>query len=652
MPSYSGVFTLQAQMQAIVAGLWPINGPYFYVEDVFSTYLYTGTSATNTITNGIDLSGKGGLVWIKNRTGAFTHSLTDTSRGVSSQLRSNATNAATDFGAFQSFNSSGFTVYSADATMNESIYNYVSWTFREQPKFFDIVTWTGNNASGRAIPHNLGSVPGCIIVKVTNSADNWVVWHRSLSAGQFLLLNGTNAVNTNSAIFTTTSPTSSVFYVGTDAASNASTLTYVAYLFAHDAGGFGDTGTDNVISCSSFTTDGSGNAVVNLGYEPQWLMVKNATTASNNEWRMVDNMRGFPVDGASSSVLTANTADAEFTSGTINVLNTGFQIDGLANSATFIYIAIRRGPMQVPTMGTSVFGVGTRSGSASIAKTNSNILTDLTFIKNRTSSGEYWAWTPRLNGNLTLQSNSTDANLTGAMTTNPWDTMTGAFCAASNGATNSGSLIDYSFRRAPGFFDVVCYTGTGVARTINHNLAAVPELMIIKCRNAVSTWPVFSAAVFNISASGRLLLNETTGYQNSSDLFNSTAPTSSVFTLGSGTDANNSGSTYVAYLFATVAGVSKVGSYTGTGATLNINAGFTTGARFVMIKRTDSTGDWFVWDTARGMVAGTDPRLALNLTAAESNANWVYTASTGFQIVTTDASVNASGGSYIYLAIA
>ena len=71
-----------------------------------------------------------------------------------------------------------------------------------------------------------------------------------------------------------------------------------------------------------------------------------------------------------------------------------------------------------------------------------------------------------------------------------------------------------------------------------------------------------------------------------------------------------------------------------------------------MIKRFDSTGDWWVWDTARGMVAGTDPRLALNSTAAESNANWVYTNASGFQIVTTDATVNASGGSYIYLAIA
>ena len=130
------------------------------------------------------------------------------------------------------------------------------------------------------------------------------------------------------------------------------------------------------------------------------------------------------------------------------------------------------------------------------------------------------------------------------------------------------------------------------------------------------------------------------------------APTSSVFTVGSGGDVNAIGYNYVAYLFATVAGVSKVGSYTGTGATLNINAGFTTGARFVMIKRTDSTGSWFIWDTARGMVSGTDPKVAANDAAAESNANWVYTATSGFQIVTTDATVNASGGSYIYLAIA
>jgi hypothetical protein len=125
-----------------------------------------------------------------------------------------------------------------------------------------------------------------------------------------------------------------------------------------------------------------------------------------------------------------------------------------------------------------------------------------------------------------------------------------------------------------------------------------------------------------------------------------------VFSLGTATEVNTSTATYVAYLFATCPGVSKVGSYTGTGATQTINCGFTGGARFVLIKRTDSIGDWYIWDTVRGMVSGTDPSLLPNTTNAEVNANSVYTATTGFQIVSTAAGINASGGTYIFLAIA
>jgi len=99
--------------------------------------------------------------------------------------------------------------------------------------------------------------------------------------------------------------------------------------------------------------------------------------------------------------------------------------------------------------------------------------------------------------------------------------------------------------------------------------------------------------------------------------------------------------------------VSKVGSYTGTGSTINVDCGFTGGARFVMIKRKDSTGDWWVWNTATGMISGTDPRLNINYAPlAATNNDWVYTNTGGFQVVGTDASINANGGSYLYLAIA
>jgi hypothetical protein len=127
-----------------------------------------------------------------------------------------------------------------------------------------------------------------------------------------------------------------------------------------------------------------------------------------------------------------------------------------------------------------------------------------------------------------------------------------------------------------------------------------------------------------------------------------------VFSLGTAGDVNTSSATYVAYLFATCPGVSKVGGYTGTGATQTIDCGFTGGARFVLIKRTDDVDNWYYWDSARGIVAGNDPYLQLNLASAEvTGTDWVDTATTGFELSSTaPAAINASGGTYIFLAIA
>ena len=201
-----------------------------------------------------------------------------------------------------------------------------------------------------------------------------------------------------------------------------------------------------------------------------------------------------------------------------------------------------------------------------------------------------------------------------------------------------------------------------MARTVTHNLTVVPELIFIKCRSA---------------ANGGLVYNKTIGASNYLQLFftgegdyaaggpdagpfNSTTPTSSVFSVGTYSNTNGSGATYVAYLFATCAGVSKVGTYTGTGTTLQVDCGFTSGARFVMIKRTSYpasgsvAGGWFVWDSARGIVAGNDPYLLLNSTAAEvTNTDYVDTYSAGFEISSTaPIQINESAKTYIFLAIA
>jgi hypothetical protein len=147
-------------------------GESLYVEDVFSTYLYTGNSSTQTITNDIDLDGEGGMVWIKNRSGAgYEHEVSDTERGVIPTGRALNTNdnQANQPGDLTSFTSSGFGLSYNTANGNASGQDYASWTFRKAEKFFDVVTYTGNGTATNNISHNLGDVPGFIVVKRTDS---------------------------------------------------------------------------------------------------------------------------------------------------------------------------------------------------------------------------------------------------------------------------------------------------------------------------------------------------------------------------------------------------------------------------------------------------------------------------------------------------
>ena len=628
-----------------------------YIEDVFSTWLYTGAGTGITIQNGIDLSTKGGLVWTKRRSSVQSHYLSDTDRGTGKTLSTDATTQQLSIASLSvsAFNTDGFSYINGDLTTNGQ--TYASWTFRKQAKFFDVVTYTGNGTN-RTIAHSLGSVPGCIIIKqTTGSASDWIVYHRSLGNTKYIRFNLTDGEITNSSYWNNTSPTETTFALGTNSNVNGSSQTYVAYLFAHDAGGFGLTGTDNVISCGSWTDSGSGTQTITLGYEPQFLIYKRTDASSN--WVMLDTMRGWPVVNAAGSTanLYPNLSNAE--SGGNYAGNgptaTGFTMPTLGGG-TYIYIAIRRGPMKTPTTGTSVFKVPyvrTGGGATQDITGSGYPLNDLVITKS-SSNTETWAWTDRLRGaTKELTSAATTVETTYANDLTSFAFMNGFQVGSGAGGqmnTSGYTYIDYTFKRAPGFFDVVCYTGTGANRTVSHNLGVAPELMIMKPRSGAGGWQVYSSTTGNGAV---LLLNGTAGAASDSTVWNNTTPTASVFSLGTSALVNSSGTTYVAYLFASVAGVSKVGSYTGTGTTNQINCGFTGGARFVLIKR-NGTGDWYVWDTARGIVAGNDPYLLLNSTAAEvTTTDYVDTYSAGFEISSTaPAAINANGGTFIFLAIA
>jgi hypothetical protein len=617
-----------------------------YIENVFSTYLYTGNASSQTIANNIDVSTKGGLVWIKNRSTTASHYLFDTARGSDYTLNTNSTSSQGSGWSASGFFNPGFLTngfgIGSDSTLNGSGSTYASWTFREQPKFFDVVTWTGN-ATNRTIAHSLGSVPGSIMVKRTDTTAAWAVYHRSLANTQYLVLNTTAAAATGATWWNSTTPTSAVFSLGTDASVNASGGTYVAYIFAHDAGGFGLTGTDNVISCGSFTGSASGTTV-NLGWEPQWVLIKRSSGNTDN-WRIYDNMRGMTASNGG-QLLYADTSGSETTNSRISVNATGF---GFVDDAAYgnIYIAIRRAPMKVPTDATKVFLPQSPNSGTSFPYVVTNFPVDLGIYRsNKTTAGNVTACT-RLQGDLSLYTNTTGAELAGG----------GTFLFDSNVGwlvLSSANLASWNFQRAPSFFDVVCYTGTGSATTITHNLGVVPEMMIVKQRNSAfaRVWVVYTSAVGNTKY---LVLNTNVIPVTSADVWSNTTPTASVFSIGIDSYVNDSATaTYVAYLFATCAGVSKVGSYTGNGTSQAIACGFTGGARFVLIKRTDATGDWYVYDTARGMTTLTDPYLLLDTNAAESATLGSVTTTTGGFTVNASilAAINTSSATYIFLAIA
>jgi len=646
-------------MSQALLSLMGVGGvsPPLFAEDCFACHTYTGTGASQTITNGIDLAGKGGLVWIKDRGDAATyHALFDTERGVNARMYSSETDPnASAANTLTAFNSNGFSL-GTNANQNTTSHNLISWTFRKAAKFFDIVTYTGNG-SNRTISHNLGQVPGMIIVKRMDTTGSWMVYHRSLANTENLVLNTTAAKATNATAWNSTTATTSVFSLGTHADVNTNGGTYVAYLFAHD------TGTDGLIQCGSYTGNGSAaGPTVTLGWEPQFVIVKVAS-GSTGQWSVVDSMRGL-CNGTTvtdDKILFANLTNAEGTYGWIKPTATGFTLGDMdyganwnGNGNTYIYLAIRR-PNKPPTTGTQVYNAIAYTGNGVDPRTLSvGFAADLGVVcdRNGIGLGGQKEWSDRLRGSGGfLRSTGVGAEDSARyFTFRNTDVLTPSV----NGGWNEsggggGTYINHFFRRAPGVFDVVCYTGTGSAHTESHNLGVAPEMMIVKKRSAADAWYVYAG-----DATDYLVLNTTAATADLDTIWNDTAPTASVFSIGTHDDVNQNTGTFVAYLFATKAGISKVFSYTGNGTNQNIECGFAAGARFVLIKRTDSTGDWLVADTTRGIIAGNDPSLALNSTAAEvTTLDWIDPYSGGFNVVqesTNNANVN--NATYIGLAFA
>ena len=328
-------------------------GEAVYVDDLFSTFLYEGNNTSRNIVNGIDLADKGGLVWTKNRDDLFDHVFVDSARGLTNSpwLRSNTDEASgTDAQGITVFNNNGYTVGTSYA-YNAGNQSHVSWTFAKQEKFFDIVTYSGTG-SAQNISHNLGSVPGFIWVKRYSGTEDWLCYHRSLGNTGGVALNQTNAAWSGvSTYWNSTTPTASVFTVGTHDRVNTNGHTYVAYLFAHDEQDFGEDSDEAIIKCGIYSGNSAGSATtdqtITLGFEPQWILIKKSS-GGIGRWSIFDNMRGVIAEGADKH-LSADINHTEQSDDGLRFEPTGFTLEGgnwnYTDGSTaheYIYMAIAR----------------------------------------------------------------------------------------------------------------------------------------------------------------------------------------------------------------------------------------------------------------------------------------------------------------------
>ena len=301
---------------------------------------YTGTGASNSISS---LGFSPDLVWIKNRGTTTSHAIYDTTRGAQSQLSSDTTgDQVTSSSGLTSFDSNGFTI-GTSTLVNTSGTQYVAWSWDESVQAgLDIVSYTGNGAN-RTISHNLGVAPKMIIVKArtTVGADQgWPVWHTSIANTTYLTLNTTSATATGTDYWNSTSPTSSVFSVGANAAVNANNDTYISYLFS-EIEGYSKFGSYT----GNASTDGP---FVWCGFRPRWVMSKSATGAYN--WHLYDSARD--TSNACTNDILPNSSGAEVTGSTyIDILSNGFKVRASdigfnGSGATFIFAAFAESPFK------------------------------------------------------------------------------------------------------------------------------------------------------------------------------------------------------------------------------------------------------------------------------------------------------------------
>jgi len=320
-------------------------------SDYFNTKLYTGNGSTQTISG---VGHQPDMTWVKVRSETGGHRLADAVRGYTKYIFPNGTDAeGTNSNNITSWNSDGFAL--GNGSINENTRTYASWNWKANgagssntdgsitstvsantTAGFSIVSWTGNSTSGATVGHGLGVVPKMIIVKTTARTGNWVTYHHTLGATKYLELNNTGAVGTSTAAWNDTSPTSSVFSLGSWSNTNDNGYGMIAYCFAEKTGysKFGSyVGNNNA--------DGT---FVYTGFKPAWIMIKQ--TSDTNQWFIFDNKRN--TFNPETLYIQANTSDGDNAFTSLDFTSNGFKFltsNAAFNNGSYIYMAFAEAPL-------------------------------------------------------------------------------------------------------------------------------------------------------------------------------------------------------------------------------------------------------------------------------------------------------------------
>ena len=340
--------------------------------DYFNTIIYSGNGSNPRTLTGVGFQPD--WVWLKNRSGSNGHTLADVARGANKTISSNGVDAEiTDKsdGHLDAFTSDGFTVGAGsggDARVNDGSNTYVSWNWKggttsglsggnitpsaysyDATSGFGVYKYTGNGSADQTIPHGLGAIPQLIFYKRLDSGTNWVVQSNLLGNRVQLVLNATDAENTDSRLSDSDNWTSTFFKVGSYGDMNNNGSDHVAYVFCNVKG-----------YCKIGKYTGNGNAdgpFIYTGFRPAWILLKQTNT-SGAGWRIHDIKRGIS-GNPEDETLYANSSSSESTGRNVDFLSNGFKLrtdsgDGNSSGATYIYMAFAENPFVANDSGTAV----------------------------------------------------------------------------------------------------------------------------------------------------------------------------------------------------------------------------------------------------------------------------------------------------------